>query len=42
MISLVRSRDHEGSPGWNVEKVRSEPGVKEWWMMRVVMMTEMS
>jgi len=25
-----------------VEKVGFEPGVKEWWMARVVMMTEMS
>jgi len=50
MISPVQSHNHVGSPGvaevlrWEefVEKVGSEPGVMECWMMRVVMMTEMS
>jgi len=49
VIGLVQSRCHEGSPvgkrsrRWEgfVEKVGFEPGVKEW-MMRVVMITEMS
>jgi len=48
MISPVQSRDREGSPGvegvlrWEgfVEKLGFEPGVKEWRMMRVVMMTD--
>ena len=50
VIGPVQSRCHEGSPvgkrslGWEgfVEKVGFEPGVKEWWMTRVGMMTEMS
>ena len=50
MIRPVQSRCHEGSPvgkrslRWEgfVEKVGFEPGVKEWWMLRVVMIIEMS
>ena len=50
MIGPVQSRYHEGSPvgkrspRWEgfVEKVCFEPGVKEWWMMRVMMIIEMS
>jgi len=50
MIGPVQSRCHEGSPvdkrnlRWEgfVEKVGFETGVKEWWMMRVVMIIEMS
>ena len=49
-IGPVQSRCHEGSQvgkrslRWEgfVEKVDFEPGVKEWWMTRVVMITEMS
>jgi len=49
MIGPVQSRCPEGSPickrslRWEgfVEKVGFEPGVKEWWMIRVVMI-EMS
>jgi len=53
VIGPIQSPYHEGSPvgkrslRWEgfVEKVGFEPGVKgvkEWWMMRVVMMIEMS
>jgi len=50
MIGPVQSLCHEGSPvgkrnlRWEgfVEKVGFEPGVKEWWMMRVVTIIEMS
>jgi len=48
VISPVQSHDHDGSPmskelRWEgfVEKVGFEPGVKEWWMMRVGMMIKM-
>ena len=51
MIGPVQSRYHEGSPvrkrnlrwDWEgfVEKVGFEPGVKEWWMTKAGMMTEM-
>ena len=50
MIGPIQSHCHEGSLvgkrslRWEgfVEKVGFEPRVKEWWMMRVVMMIEMS
>jgi len=50
MIGPVQSRCHEGIPvgkrslrwEWFVEKVGFEPWVKEWWIMRVVMIAEMS
>jgi len=50
MVSRVQSHYHEGSPmskeeklRWEgfVEKVGFEPPMKEWWMLRVVMMTRM-
>jgi len=50
MIDPVQSRCHEGSPvgerslRWEkfVENVRFEPGVKEWRMMRGVMIIEIN
>jgi len=50
MISPVQSHDGESSPRvgkvliWErfVEQIGFESRVKEWWMMRVEMMTEMS
>jgi len=49
VIGPVQSHYHEGSPvgkrslRWKkfVENVGFEPRVKEWWMMRAGMMTEM-
>jgi len=48
VIGAVQSCYHEAVGKRNlrwkgfVEKVSFEPGVIEWWMMRVGMMTEMS
>jgi len=52
VIGPVESHYHEGSPvgkrsllklRWEgfVEKVGSEPGVKEWWLIRAAMMRKM-